>query len=69
MPHSISFVLNMVLVNNSQPHVFGVVERKNHTLVEMARMIFMSIRLLDVFGLKQSTLHVIFEIKFSYTRS
>jgi hypothetical protein len=22
MPHLISFVLNMVLINNSQPHVF-----------------------------------------------
>jgi hypothetical protein len=40
MSHSISFILNMVLINNSQPHMClknGVVECKNRTLVEMSR--------------------------------
>jgi hypothetical protein len=41
MPHSINFVLNMVLINNSQPHAclnkMRLWNVKTHTLVEMAR--------------------------------
>jgi transposase InsO family protein len=48
------------------PQQNGVVEQKNHTLVEMARM---SIRLLDDFGPMLSALHVISLIEFSCARS
>jgi hypothetical protein len=38
MPISISFALSMVLINSFLPQQNRVVERKNHTPVEMARM-------------------------------
>jgi transposase InsO family protein len=47
----------------------GVVARKNYTLVEMARMIPMSIGLLDAFGPMLSAMHVISSIDFFYARS
>jgi transposase InsO family protein len=51
------------------PQQNGVVECKNHTLVEMARMMLDEHRTPRRFGLKQPTLHVICQINFSCTRS
>jgi transposase InsO family protein len=51
------------------PQQTGVVECKNRTLVEMASMMRHEHRTLRCFWLKQSTLHVIFQIEFSYARS
>jgi hypothetical protein len=73
MPHSISFVLNMVLINNSQSHVclnkMGLWNVITILLLKWLGRCLMSMRLLDIFGLKQSILHVIFQIEFSCARS
>ena len=44
------------------PEQNGVVERKNMTLIEAARTMLADLAYLSTFGLKQSTLHVMYRI-------
>jgi hypothetical protein len=51
------------------PRKNGVVEQKNHTLVEMERTMVDEHRLLDAFGPMRSALHVISPIESSCAQS